>query len=128
MDFEFTDEQRQLRDTLERFLGKQYSFERYRAIKASPEGWDRKVWQELAELGVLAVNVPTEQGGLGFGPLETLALMDVCGASMLLEPLSSSAVIATTLLSGFTSHAPAAALLQQMSSGEKIAVLAHYES
>jgi alkylation response protein AidB-like acyl-CoA dehydrogenase len=128
MDFEFTDEQRQLRDTLERFLGKQYSFERYRAIKASPEGWDRKVWQELAELGVLAVNVPTEQGGLGFGPLETLALMDVCGASMLLEPLSSSAVIATTLLDNFVSDGSVAELLQNLASGEKIAVLAHFES
>src|SRR5580658_1529679 len=113
MDFEFTDEQRQLREALERFLGKEYSFDRYRAIKASPDGWDKAVWKQLAELGVLGVNVPTEQGGLGAGPLETLAMMEVCGPSMLLEPLSSSAVIATTLLNGFTADGAVSELLQQ---------------
>jgi alkylation response protein AidB-like acyl-CoA dehydrogenase len=128
MDFEFSDEQRQLRETLERYLTKEYTFDRYRQIKASPEGWDRGVWRQLAELGVLAVNVPAEQGGLGFGPLETLALMDVCGPSMLLEPLSSSAVIATTLLNGFVADAAVAELLQKLCTGERIAVLAHYES
>jgi alkylation response protein AidB-like acyl-CoA dehydrogenase len=128
MDFEFSDDQRQLRETLERYLAKQYSFERYRAIKASAEGWDREVWNGLAELGVLAVNVPAEQGGMGFGPLETLAMMDICGPSMLLEPLTSSAVIATALLNGFTSDAAVPRLLQQLASAEKIAVLAHYES
>jgi alkylation response protein AidB-like acyl-CoA dehydrogenase len=128
MDFEFTDEQRQLRETLERFLSKQYSFDRYRAIKASAQGWDREVWHQLAELGVLGVNVPTEQGGLGFGPLETLAMMDVCGPSMLLEPLASSAVIASTLLSGFNTDSAVAELLQQMGVGEKIAVLAHHDA
>src|ERR1700690_1252405 len=128
MDFEFTDEQLQLRETLERFLSKQYSFDHFRAIKSSPEGWDREVWRGLAELGVLSVNVPTEQGGLGFGPLETLAIMDVCGPSMLLEPLTSSAVIATTLLSGFASDSAVSELLQKLGAGEQIAVLAHYES
>lgn len=128
MDFEFTDEQRQLREALERFLAKEYTFERFRAIKASPEGWDKAVWQQLADLGVLGVNVPTEQGGLGFGPLETLAMMDVCGPSMLLEPLTSSAVIATTLLSGFTAAPAVSDLLGHMAAGEKIAVLSHYEA
>lgn len=127
MDFEFSDEQRQLRETLERYLSKHYSFDRYRAIKATAEGWDQEVWHALGELGVLAVNVPTEHGGLGFGPFETLALMDVCGPSMLLEPLTSSAVIATQLLGGYTADAAVAALLQQMSTGEKITVLAHYD-
>jgi alkylation response protein AidB-like acyl-CoA dehydrogenase len=128
MDFEFTDEQRQLREALERFLGKEYSFDRYRAIKASPDGWDKAVWKQLAELGVLGVNVPTEQGGLGAGPLETLAMMEVCGPSMLLEPLTSSAVIATTLLNGFTADSAVSELLQQMAAGKKIAVLSHYEA
>jgi alkylation response protein AidB-like acyl-CoA dehydrogenase len=128
MDFEFTDEQRQLREALERFLSKQYTFDHFRAVKASPQGWDKAVWQQLGELGVLGVNVPTEQGGLGFGPLETLAIMDVCAPSMLLEPLTSSAVIATTLLSGFAADTPVAELLQQMATGEKIAVLSHYEA
>ena len=126
MDFEFTDEQRQLRDVVERYLNEQYDFDRYRAIKRSEAGWDRSAWRGLADLGVLGINVPTEQGGLGFGPLENLAMMGACGRSMLLEPLLSSAVIATTLLRAFPRHS-SAKLLTRMAAGEAIAVLAHFE-
>jgi alkylation response protein AidB-like acyl-CoA dehydrogenase len=125
MDFEFSDEQRQLGETLERYLTREYPFERYRAIVKSADGWSREVWQGLADLGVLAVNVPTAHGGLGAGPPETLALMQVCGAHLLLEPLIGSAVIATTLLNAFAADAAVAQLLQQLASGERIAIVAH---
>src|SRR5271155_1787098 len=128
MNFEFSDEQRQLHDAVERYLGDQYSFDRYQSIKRSPEGWDPKVWSGLADLGVLAITVPVAQGGLGFGPLETLAMMGDCGRSLLLEPVLSSAVIATAVLRAFAGEPPAAALLTALATGEKIAVLAHFES
>ncbi len=132
MDFEFSEEQRQLGESLERYLNDQYPYEKYRAISRSADGWSREVWRGLADLGVLAVNVPPESGGLGFGPLETLALMQVCGRHLLLEPLIASSVVATTLLSAFTpggnADAPAAALLQQLASGDRIAVLAHQDA
>ena len=108
MNFEFSDEQRQLHDAVERYLSEQYSFERFRSIKNSPDGWDRSVWQGLADLGVLAITVPAAQGGLGFGPLETLAMMGDCGRSLLLEPVLSSAVIATAALSRIRRRTPAA--------------------
>jgi alkylation response protein AidB-like acyl-CoA dehydrogenase len=128
MNFEFTDEQLQLRDTVERFLSEQYRFEKFRAVLASADGWDREAWRGLAELGVLAINVPTAQGGLGFGALETLATMGACGRSLLLEPYLSSAVIATAALRPFAGDAAAAELLSRMATGESIAVLAHFES
>ena len=128
MNFEFSDEQRQLHDAVERYLGEQYSFERFRSIKESAAGWDRSVWQALADLGVLAITVPAAQGGLGFGPLETLAMMGDCGRSLLLEPVLSSAVIATAVLSPFADESRVAELLAGMAGGEEIAVLAHFES
>ena len=136
MDFEFSEEQRQLGETLERYLNDHYSYEQYRAIARSADGWSADVWRGLADLGVLAVNVPADCGGLGFGPPETLAMMQVCGRHLLLEPLIASAVVATTLLSAFAAKrdsgepadAPAAALLQQLASGERIAVLAHQDA
>jgi alkylation response protein AidB-like acyl-CoA dehydrogenase len=128
LNFEFSDEQRQLHDAVERYLGEQYSFERFRSIKDSAAGWDRSVWQALADLGVLAITVPAAQGGLGFGPLETLAMMGDCGRSLLLEPVLSSAVIATAVLRPFADESRAAELLAAMAGGEKIAVLAHFES
>jgi alkylation response protein AidB-like acyl-CoA dehydrogenase len=127
MNFEFSDEQQQLHDTVNRYLTDRYTFEKFRAINASPMGWDKAAWAGLAELGVLALNVPAAQGGLGFGPLETLSVMGACGRSLLLEPFLSSAVIATALLRAFADEAAAAELLTRMASGDAIAVLAHYE-
>jgi alkylation response protein AidB-like acyl-CoA dehydrogenase len=128
LDFEFSDEQRQLKEVVERYLSEQYAFERFRAIKASESGWDPAVWRGLADLGVLGINVPAAHGGLGFGPLETLAAMGACGRNLLLEPFLSSGVIATTLLGAFGEDAAAGGLLVRMAAGEEIAVLAHYES
>jgi alkylation response protein AidB-like acyl-CoA dehydrogenase len=128
LNFEFSDEQRQLHEAVERYLGEQYSFDRYQSIKRSAAGWDRDIWRGLADLGVLAITVPAAQGGLGFGPLETLAMMGDCGRSLLLEPVLSSAVIATAVLRAFADEAPAGELLAALATGEKIAALAHFES
>src|SRR5882724_5583082 len=128
LNFEFSDEQRQLHDAVERYLSEQYSFDRYQSIKRSAAGWDPSVWRGLADLGVLAITVPAAQGGLGFGPLETLAMMGDCGRSLLLEPVLSSAVIATAVLRAFADETPAGELLAGMGTGERIAVLAHFES
>jgi hypothetical protein len=130
MDFEFSDEQRQLRDAVGRYLREQYDFDRYRAIRRTSEGWSREAWRGLAEIGVLGLTVPAEQGGLGFGPLETLMALSECGRSLVLEPVLASAVIATAALRPFARDggAAAAALLSRMSAGEQVAVLAHFES
>jgi alkylation response protein AidB-like acyl-CoA dehydrogenase len=128
VDFEFSDEQRQLREVVERYLTDKYDFDRYRAIKRSDAGWDAAVWRELADLGVLGINVPTAHGGLGFGPLETLAMMGACGSSLLLEPLIDSAVIASGVLRAFPGDAAANEMLSRMATGHEIAVLAHFES
>ncbi len=127
MNFEFSDEQQQLHDTVERYLTDRYTFEKFRGINASTAGWDKAVWAGLGELGVLALNVPAAQGGLGFGPLETLSVMGACGKSLLLEPFLSSAVIATAALRSCANDTAADELLTHMASGDAIVVLAHYE-
>ncbi len=128
MHFEFSDEQRQLHEAVERYLGEQYGFDRFQSIKRSASGWDPAVWRGLADIGVLAITVPAAQGGLGFGPLETLAMMGDCGRSLVLEPVLSSAIIATAVLRAFAAETPAAELLGELAAGEKIAALAHFES
>ena len=127
MNFEFSEEQQQLRDSVDRYLAEQYSFDKFRAINASQAGWDQAAWAGLAELGVLALNVPAAQGGLGFGPLETLAMMGPCGRSLLLEPFLSSAVIATAALRAYSDDPNAAELLTRMAGGQAITVLGHFE-
>ena len=65
MNFEFSDEQQQLHETVDRYLTDQYTFEKFRAVNASAAGWDRTVWAGLGELGVLALNVPAAAGRPG---------------------------------------------------------------
>ena len=52
----------------------------------SKEGWSREVWGEIAGLGVTAINVPEEHGGLGGGPVETMLVMNALGEGLVLEP------------------------------------------
>lgn len=128
MDFNFSDEQRQLQDTIERFARNDYGFEKRRQIAASAQGWSRQAWQGLADLGVLAINVPEAQGGLGFGAVETMLAMQACAPALVCEPLLSSAVVATALLRDFADEAAQAELLPAMAAGERIVVLAHQEA
>jgi alkylation response protein AidB-like acyl-CoA dehydrogenase len=127
MDFNFTEEQQLLADTVRRFVREHYSFEARREILKSQDGWSRELWQELAGLGLTALNVPEEHGGLGAGPVDTMLVMNALGEGLVLEPFLSAAVIAPALLSRIDDAKAAADLLPAMASGERIVILAHQE-
>ena len=126
MDFDFTDEQILLAETVQRFVREHYSFAARRAILDSPAGWSREMWQRLAALGLTALNVPERHGGLGGGPVETMLAMGALGAGLVLEPYLAGAVLAPALLA-HVGDAAAAELLPDIASGERIVVLAHQE-
>jgi alkylation response protein AidB-like acyl-CoA dehydrogenase len=127
MDFNFTDEQQLLADTLRRFVREHYPFEARRDILMSTDGWSREVWQALAGLGLTALNVPEEHGGLGAGAVETMLVMNVLGEGLVLEPFLSAAVLAPALLTQLGETAAARELLPTIASGERIVIVAHQE-
>ena len=127
MDFNFTDEQQLLADTVRRFVREHYSFEARREILKSQDGWSRELWQQLAGLGLTALNVPEEHGGLGAGPVDTMLVMNALGEGLLLEPFLSAAVITPALLSRIDDAKAAADLLPAIASGERIVIVAHQE-
>ncbi|MET0534220.1 MAG: acyl-CoA dehydrogenase family protein, partial [Steroidobacter sp.] len=98
MDFNFSEEQQLLADTVQRFVRDTYSFEARREILKSKAGWSRETWQALSGLGLTALNVPEEHGGLGSGPVETMLVMNALGEGLLLEPFMPAAVITPVLL------------------------------
>ncbi|QDZ26688.1 acyl-CoA dehydrogenase family protein [Noviherbaspirillum sp. UKPF54] len=129
MDFTFSEEQQMLLDTARRFVAKDYGFEARRQIKEkAPEGFSREVWQGLADLGLLALNVPEAEGGLGGSAVETMLAMNAIGEGLLLEPYLASAVLATRTIASLGNDAQRAALLPALAAGEKIAALAHDEA
>ncbi len=128
MDFTFTEEQQMLLDTTRRFVAKDYGFEARQKIKANaPEGFSRETWQGLADIGLLSLNVPESDGGLGGSAVDTMLVMNAVGEGLLLEPYLASAVLATKTLALLGTEAQRAELLPALGAGEKIAALAHDE-
>lgn len=128
MDFSFTEEQQMLLDTTRRFIAERYGFEHRNQVLASTDGWSREVWKQLADLGLLAIDIPEDQGGIGAGPVGTMLVGNAIGEGMLLEPFWSSAVVATHAIVTLASPSQRARLLPGLASGESIAVLAHDEA
>lgn len=125
MDFNFTEEQQLLADTVRRFMRENYSFEQRRDILTSASGWSRSIWQELAGLGLTALNVPEAHGGLGAGPVDTLLVMSALGEGLLLEPYLGAAVLTPALVSRLAPDAKP--LFEGIASGERITIVAHQE-
>jgi alkylation response protein AidB-like acyl-CoA dehydrogenase len=125
MDFDFSDDQLALREAVARWVEKAYPFERRRAIVAAG-GFDRGVWAELAELGLTGLTVPEDDGGLGYGAVEAMVVMEELGRGMVLEPLAQ-ATIAARLLASHAEPALRADWLPRLARGEALIALAHQE-
>ena len=126
MDFDFSEDQQALRDAVRRFVDKDYTFERRQQIVRAG-GFDRAAWDGLAGLGVTALAVPEAHGGLGFGAVEAMVVMEELGRGLVLEPLAQGALIAPALL-GHASADVQAAWLPRIAGGEALVVLAHQEA
>ncbi|MGC2857802.1 acyl-CoA dehydrogenase family protein [Novispirillum sp. DQ9] len=127
MDFTFTEEQTMLFDMTTRYLGNEYGFEKRAAIVASEAGMSDEVWRGIADLGLLALLVPEENGGSAAGPVETMLVMSAFGKGLLVEPYLASAVLATSAIARLGDARQRAAWLEPMAAGDLIAVVAHDE-
>jgi hypothetical protein len=125
MDFDFSDDQNSLRDAVARWVEKGFSFERRHAL-AKAGGATRAVYNELAELGLTGLAVPTAHGGMGFGAVEAMVVCEELGRGLVNAPYAQAALMAPLLLSA----APAtvqAEWLPKIADGSALIVLAHQE-
>jgi alkylation response protein AidB-like acyl-CoA dehydrogenase len=125
MDFDFSDDQEQLRDAVRKWVDKGYDFERRRRIEVAG-GFDRAAYTELAELGLTGLYVSEAQGGMGMGPVEGMVVMEELGRGIVMEPLTQT-LICSTLLEGYGPESLQSAWLGRIASGEALVVLAHQE-
>lgn len=98
MDFDFTEDQESLRDAVQRWVDKGFTFERRHGL-AKAGGATRAVYGELAGLGIAGLFVPPEHGGLGFGPVEAMVVGEELGRGLVNAPFAPAALIAPALLS-----------------------------
>ncbi|HEX3417119.1 MAG TPA: acyl-CoA dehydrogenase family protein [Stellaceae bacterium] len=127
MDFDLTDEQRLLRDSVERLLADHYGFDKRRSYLAEPEGWSRGLWAQYAELGLLGLPFPEDHGGFGGGPIEVMLVMEAFGRVLALEPYLATVVLGGTALRVAGSEGQKSAILPQIAEGNMILAFAHGE-
>ncbi len=128
MDFEFSDEQRLLKDNIQRLLGKQYGFEARRQYMQEPEGFSRKLWKQYADLGLLALPFEEQYGGVGGRPVDSMIVMEAFGRALVLEPYLATVILCGSLLRLGGSEIQRALLLPKIASGEVLMAFAHSEA
>src|SRR5712691_8107747 len=127
MDFDFTEEQRLLRDSVDRLLADRYTFDKRKGYLAEPAGWSRTLWSQYAELGLLGLPFAEEYGGFGGGPVETMLVMQAFGRVLALEPYLATVVLSGTALRLVGSEAQKSAILPQVAEGRLTLAFAHGE-
>jgi pimeloyl-CoA dehydrogenase small subunit len=100
MDFDLSEEQRLLKESLDRLFGDRYAFEQRKTYTQNVEGWSRELWAQYAELGLLGLPFAERHGGSGGGPVETMLVMEAFGGALALEPYFATVVLG----GGFMRH------------------------
>ena len=93
MDFDLSEEQRLLKESLDRLIDDRYVFEQRKIHAQNTEGWSRELWRQYAELGLLGLPFAERFGGSGGGPVETMLVMEAFGRALVLEPYFSTVVL-----------------------------------
>src|SRR5215207_3904429 len=127
MDFDLSEEQRLLKESVDRLLAERYEFEARKKYAASGEGFSRELWAQYAELGLLGLPFAEEHGGFGGGPVETMIVMESLGRALALEPYLATVVLGGGLLRRGGSDEQKAALIPGIAAGERLLAFAHTE-
>ena len=127
MDFELSEEQRLLKDSVERLTAQRYDFEARRKFMAEPDGWSRALWKQYVDLGLTALPFAEEHGGIGGGPVETMIVMETFGRALALEPYFATVVLGGSFLRLGATEAVRAELLPKVAGGETLLAFAHVE-
>jgi pimeloyl-CoA dehydrogenase small subunit len=127
MDFDLSEEQRLLQESLGRLLADRYAFEQRKTYGQSALGWSRELWAQYAELGLLGLPFAERHGGSAGGPVETMIVMEAFGRALALEPYFATVVLAGGFLRHAGNDALAAALAPKIADGSLTLAFGHVE-
>lgn len=127
MDFELSEEQRLLKDSVERLFADRYDFETRQRFTQSAEGFGRDVWKQYADLGLLGLPFEEKHGGFGGGPVETMIVMEAMGRALALEPYLATVVLGGGLLRHAGTDAQRSDILAKIADGTLMLAFAHTE-
>src|ERR1700745_1508275 len=127
MNFDFSDDQKQLRDQARKFLSEKCPPKAVRAVLDGKASYDKELWKGLAEMGFLGVAIPEEFGGAGAGHLELCVIAEEMGRALAPVPFSSTVYLAAEALLVAGSDAQKQKWLPKIAAGEAIGTLALFE-
>src|SRR5579859_1834173 len=127
MNFDFSDEQKQLRDEARKFLAEKCPPKAVRAVLDGKAPYDRDLWKGLANMGFLGVAIPEAYGGAGAGHLELCVIAEEIGRALAPVPFSSTVYLAAEAILIAGSEAQKQKWLPLIASGEAIGTLALFE-
>ncbi|MFT7289459.1 MAG: alkylation response protein AidB-like acyl-CoA dehydrogenase, partial [Halieaceae bacterium] len=127
MNFDFSEEQGMLRDSVARFIQDDYDFDTRRGIVASEEGIGRQQWSTFAELGWLSVPFAEEHGGFGGGPVDLMVMMEEFGKGLVVEPYFATVVLFGGLLRAAANDAQQSRYIPGIIDGSVLGAFAYLE-
>ena len=127
MDFNFTEEQQLLQDTVRRFIDKDYAFEARRKIITTLLGWSENVWRQFADLGLLGIPFAEELGGLNGNGVDSMVVMNIFGRGLVVEPFLATVVLGGTAIAQGGSEAQKAEIIPAVIEGKTRLAFAHGE-
>lgn len=127
MNFNLSEEQTMLKDSIARFVADEYDSAVRRQSVASEEGFERQLWSKFAELGWLSVPFAEEFGGFGGGAADTMIVMQELGKGLVVEPYLSTVLLFGGLLSHSGNLALQQSLIEKIIAGEVLGAFACHE-
>lgn len=127
MDFDLSEEQRLLKDSVDGLLADSYDFDQRKKYAAEKGGWSKTVWNKLAEQGLLGLPFPEADGGFGAGAVETAIVMEALGKALVIEPYLSTVILGGGFLRHGGSDAQKAAHVPSIIDGSKTLAFAQLE-
>ena len=128
MNFEFSSDQRLLRDIARKFLEGQESIKKAREVMEGDHSYDETLWKSVIEMGWTATTIPEEFDGLGLGYLELCVIAEELGRSLAPTPFSSSIYLATEAILNHGTKEQKQNYLPKLAAGEIVGTLAHTET
>src|ERR1700736_1043285 len=127
MDFDLSEEQRLLKESVDGLLGSSYDFDQRKKYMAEKGGWSKAAWSKLAEQGLLGLPFSEDDGGFGAGAIETMIVMEALGKALVLEPYLATVVIGGGFLRRGGSAEQKAAHIPSIIDGSKTFAFAQLE-
>jgi len=127
MDFTLSDEQRLLKDSVDRLMADRYAFDQRKGYFKEAGGWSKALWSQYAELGLLGLPFAEAYGGFGGGAVEVMLVMESFGRALILEPYLATVVLGGTAVRLGGSEAVKLRVLPAIADGTMKLAFAHGE-